>query len=76
MSGSSGPLAALSDADLADSLLALELACGKAHGVLVEKRRGWFCLLFTTLKVERDLRGLPARTGTLHVGDLPRRNVA
>jgi len=66
-----GTLAGVTDADLGHLMLALQLACGKAHGAQSEKRRGWFCYLFRTLKVEADLRGLPSPPPTVHVADLP-----
>lgn len=64
------PFDVFSDEELLQLRLATQLTCGRAHGVLVTKRRAWFCILFNTLKVEANLRGLPAPPTTAHVGDL------
>jgi hypothetical protein len=71
MAPSEGPLATIGDTDLQHMLLALQLACGRAHGVVAHRRQGWFCFLFRVLRVEADLRGLPPASPHAHLGDLP-----
>jgi len=53
-------LSEITNEQLEGAMLALSLACGKSHQSLTHKRQQWFCFLFRTLKVEADLRGLPA----------------
>lgn len=60
----------MTDNDLLQLRLALQLACGRAHGTLVKKKQQWFCFLFTIVKVETDLRGLPQPPSKVHTADL------
>jgi hypothetical protein len=64
------PLASLTDAQLWNSQLLLQLACGKAHQALAHKRQQYFCTLFRLLKIEADVRGLPSPAAPFYVGDL------
>jgi hypothetical protein len=64
-------LGALTDHELLNAYLALQLACGRSHQTLSRRRQQWFCFLGRTLKVEIDLRGLPTPVAPYHAGDLP-----
>ena len=63
-------LATLTDDQLWNTQLLLQLACGRNHGITRRKRDQYFCFLFRALKVESDLRGLPAPAAPFHTGDL------
>jgi hypothetical protein len=62
----------LTDAQLENVMLALQLACGRAKFPLDSKRRQWYCFSFQVFKTEADLRGLPTPPVGGHVGDLPK----
>lgn len=53
------PLTMLDDQSLADSQLALALACGRSKSSLKQKHRQKFCFLMQALKAEADQRGTP-----------------
>lgn len=63
-------IAELTDPELQQLMLALQLGCGRSHGVTKRQREQWFCFLFRVLKVESDLRGLPTPGPSAHSGDL------
>lgn len=69
------PIHDLTDAQLSNIMLALQLACGRSKSSVARHRRDWFCFAFESFKVEADLRGLPAPTPPYHVGDLPKNAV-
>lgn len=64
------PFASISDDDLQTASIALQLACGKTHGVLVKKRAGWYCFVNKVLIVEAANRGIPIPVGPHHVSAL------
>ena len=66
-----GPVTSFTDAQLFNAQLALQLACGRAHGAGRKKRNQWYCFLFDALKIEADLRGVPSPAAPFHTGDLP-----
>jgi hypothetical protein len=68
LASSENPLAGLTDTELWNSQLALELACGRNRSSLTKKRRQWFCLLAQNLKVEADLRGVESPAPPYGVG--------
>jgi len=55
-------LESLTDVQLWNSQVVLELACGRQTSSLRKKRRQYLCLLRQNLKLEADLRGLPSPT--------------
>jgi hypothetical protein len=63
------PLSSLTNTELWNTQLALELACGRNHSSLTKKRRQWFCLLAQNLKVEADVRGVTSPSHPFGVGD-------
>jgi hypothetical protein len=60
----------LTDDELHDLQLALQLGCGRSKQMLAKTRRQWYCFLFQVLKVEADLRGLPSPTAPFHSSQL------
>jgi len=64
--GSFNPLSLLDDEELWNTQLMLALACARSHSSLTRKRRQFFCLLQQVLKVESDLRGVPAPSAPYH----------
>lgn len=64
------PLSTLTDLQLQQAQLALQLACGRSHGALAHRRQGWYCFLGRVLDIERQARGLPAPPPTAHVSEL------
>jgi hypothetical protein len=64
------PISSWTDDQLWNAQVMAQLACGKAHQALAHKRQQYFCLIFKGLKVESDLRGLPAPAPPLGVGSL------
>jgi hypothetical protein len=61
----------VSDEHLVNTMIALQLACGRSRGSMVRRRGEWFCFLFRTLDIERQARGLPPPPSHRAVGDLP-----
>jgi hypothetical protein len=65
------PLSTLTDQQVQVLQVALALACGRSHGTLSHRRQQWFCFLARSLKLEADLRGLPAVEPPYHVSQVP-----
>ena len=63
------PLASLNEVELWNATLELDLVCGRNTSSLTKKRRQYACLLRQSLKIEADLRGLPAPEPPFGVGD-------
>ena len=63
-------VAELTDSEILQLRLALQLACGRGKMPLTRKRRLWFCFLFNVFNVEANLRGLPQPPAKTHMGDL------
>ena len=64
------PFALVTNQDLVSGSIALQLACGRTHGVLVKKRSGWFCFINKVLIAEAANRGLPIPLGPHHISAL------
>lgn len=62
MTNGFNPLAGLTDGDLFNSQLTLNLACGRAKAVLKGRHRELLCALSVALKLEADHRGRPSPT--------------
>jgi hypothetical protein len=62
----------LSDEQLFNAQLLLNLACGRAHSAVTRKRQQYFCYLARVLKVEADLRGVPSPPDDARINDLYR----
>jgi len=61
----------LTNEQLFNAQLLLQLGCGRAKSSITRKREQYYCFLARVLKVEADLRGLPSpgpddRTGQLY----------
>jgi hypothetical protein len=69
-SSSSSPFDLISDTQLEQLMLMLQLGCGRSKQTMSKKRQLWFCFLFRVLAVEADLRGLPTPTAPFHAGDV------
>lgn len=65
------PLDAITDTQLYNLQLALQLQCGRSHSTQRRRRQAWFCFLSRVLQVEADLRGVPVPAAPFHAGDLP-----
>jgi hypothetical protein len=64
------PFAGVTDEELQLGSIALQLACGKTHGVLVRRRAAWFCFLNKALITEAANRGIEIPLGPHHVSVL------
>lgn len=60
----------LTDQQLFELQVLMQLACGRSHGALSKRRQQWFCWLGRVLKAEADLRGLPSPTAPFHAAQV------
>lgn len=65
-------LADLTDQQLWNTQLLLDLVCTRFKSGTTRQRRQYFCYLARVLKVEADLRGLPSPSSDSRLADLYR----
>jgi competence protein ComGF len=61
----------MTDGQLYNVMLALQLSCNRSHGTARRRRQEWYCFAYRVLKVEADLRGVPVPTAPFHSSSLP-----
>ncbi len=60
----------LTDLQLEQLMLAMQLSCNRSHGVARRRRNEWYCFAYRVFKVEADLRGLPTQPPPYHASSL------